>query len=146
VAKVKSVRIALIGVVCALSACSTSSKEAVANLDTACQRVRDVNEQIKALDLDNKGEEIMKDPRVNDLLKQSSEATKDLANKVDAVAAADKGRLGQLRNTFEKNKELIGKIGSFVASESADEARDNARKFRKLADIIGAESCNNRAP
>ncbi len=117
----------------------------MADLDAACQRVREVNSQLEALNLDEKGAEIMKDPKVNDLLKQSSEATKDLANKVDAVAAADKGRVGQLRNTFDKNKELIGKIGSFVASESIDEARDNARKFRKLADIIGAESCNNTA-
>jgi hypothetical protein len=143
VAKVRSARIALASVLCALSACSTSSKEAVADLDAACQRVRDVNAQVTALKLDEKGAEIMKDPKVNDLLKQSSEATKDLANKVDAVAAADKGRVGQLRATFEKNKDLIGKIGSFVASESIDEARDNARKLRKLADIIGAESCNN---
>jgi hypothetical protein len=146
VAKVKSVRVALVSVLCALSACSTSPGEAVADLDAACQRVRDVNAQVEALELEKKGAEIMDDPRVNDLLKQSSEATKDLANKVDAVASADKGRIGQLRNSFEKNKELIGKIGSFVKSESIDEARDNARKLRKLADIIGAESCNNTSP
>jgi hypothetical protein len=143
---VKSVRVALVSVLCALSACSTSPGEAVADLDVACQRVRDVNAQVEALELEKKGAEIMDDPRVNDLLKQSSEATKDLANKVDAVASADKGRIGQLRNSFEKNKELIGKIGSFVKSESIDEARDNARKLRKLADIIGAESCNDTSP
>jgi hypothetical protein len=141
VAKVKSAPIAVVSVLCALSACSTSSKQAVADLDAACQKVRDVNAQVAALKLDEKGAEAMKDPKVNDLLKQSSEATKDLANKVDAAAAADKGRIGQLRNSFEKNKELIGKVGSFVASESIDEARDKARKLRKLADIIGAESC-----
>jgi hypothetical protein len=141
VAKVKSARIAVVSVLCALSACSTSSKQAVADLDAACQKVRDVNAQVAALKLDEKGAEVMKDPKVNDLLKESSEATKDLANKVDAAAAADKGRIGQLRNSFEKNKELIGKVGSFVASESIDEARDKARKLRKLADIIGAESC-----
>jgi hypothetical protein len=143
VAQVKSARIALVSVLCALSACSTSSKQAVADLDAACQKVREVNAQVAALKLDEKGAEVMKDPKVNELLKQSSEATKDLANKVDAVATADQGRVGQLRNSFEKNKDLIGKIGSFVASESIDEARDKARKLRKLADIIGAESCNN---
>jgi hypothetical protein len=140
---VKSVRIAFVSVLCVLSACSTGSKQAVADLDAACQKVRDVNAQVAALKLEEKGAEVMQDPKVNELLKQSSEATKDLANKVNAVAAADKGRVGQLRNSFEKNRDLIGKIGSFVASESIDEARDKARKLRKLADIIGAESCNN---
>ena len=83
----------------------------------------------------------MKDPRVNDLLKESSEATSDLAKKVDAAATKDQGRIGQLRKTFEKNKELIGKVGDFVVSESIDDARDKARKLRKLADMIGADAC-----
>ena len=79
----------------------------------------------------------MNDPRVNDLLKQGADATKELAQKADA----NKGKLGQLRRSFETNKDLIGKVGSFVVSESIDDARDKARKFRKVADIVGADAC-----
>lgn len=131
--------ILLIGV---LSSCSSESpKQAAESLNAACEKVRQVNSEIEALDLDARGQEAMDDPRVNELLKASSDAAKDLAEKVDDAASAGDGRLGQLRRTVEKNKDLIGKIGSFVASESIDEARDNARKFRKLADIIGADAC-----
>ncbi len=127
-----------------LSSCSaTSPKEATGNLNAACEKVRQVGVEIEALNLDERGQDAMSDPRVNELLKAGSDAAKDLAEKVDDAASANQGRLGQLRRTVDKNRDLIGKIGSFVASESIDEARDNARKFRKLADIIGADACVN---
>ena len=123
-----------------VTSCSSSLVSA-GDVNAACQKVRDVNQEISDLRLDEKGAEIMKDSRVNELLKKSSEATKDLASKVDSLAAKDQGRIGQLRDTFNRNKDLIGKIGSFIASESIDEARDKARKLRKIADMIGAKDC-----
>ena len=128
----------------ALSSCSTTSpQQATENLNAACDKVRQVNSEIEALKLDERGQEAIDDPRVNELLQASSEAAKDLADKVDDAASAEEGRLGRLRRSVENNKDLIAKIGSFVASESIDEARDSARKFRKLADLIGADACTN---
>ena len=110
-------------------------------MNVACAKVKDVRAQIDSLHLDDKGQEAMNDPRVNDLLKQGSDATKELAQKADAAANANTGRIGQLRRSFETNRDLIGKVGSFVVSESIDDARDKARKFRKVADIVGADGC-----
>ena len=102
------IRVLIIIVTLAAGAAGCSSQDkatatgAVGNVNAACQRVRDANEKIASLNLDQKGADFMKDPRVNDLLKESSEATTDLAKKVDAAATKDQGRIGQLRKTFEK--------------------------------------------
>jgi outer membrane murein-binding lipoprotein Lpp len=124
-----------------IAGCSSTGSVSAADVNTACQKVREVNREIADLKLDEKGAEIMKDSRVNDLLKKSAEVTKDLASKVDSLAAKDKGAIGSLRDSFTRNKELLKNIGSFIASESIDEARDKARKLRKLADLIGAKDC-----
>ena len=124
-----------------LVGCSKSATETIANVNDACARVREVTKKIEELQLDDKGADFISDPRVNELLRESADATKDLAKKINETASEDRGRLGGIKQAFDSNKELVGKIGSFVKAESIDEARDRARQLQSLSDIVGADAC-----
>ncbi len=127
------------------SGCSSSQQqsaaESVKRLDAACTKVRDLNAQVDALNLDDKGAAALDDPKTKELLDQTAAATTELAKQVDTAAANNQGAIGKLKRGFDKNRKLIDEVSSFAASESKDSLADKARKLRKIADIVGADSC-----
>jgi outer membrane murein-binding lipoprotein Lpp len=129
----------------AIAGCSssqqTSAADSVKQLDAACTKVRELNAQVDALNLDDKGSAALDDPTTKALLDETAAATAELAKRVDTVATNNQGAVGKLKRGFDKNRKLINEISSFATSESKDSMADKARKLRKVADIIGADSC-----
>jgi hypothetical protein len=144
IAVLKSTACALM-VVGMLSSCSSSQQQSAADsvkqLDAACTKVRDLNAKVDSLHLEEKGASALDDPNTKKLLDEASVATADLAKQVDRAATKDQGPIGNLKRGFDKNRKLIDDISSFAETESKDSLADKARKLRKVADIIGADSC-----
>ncbi len=133
-----------------LTSCSSanqqSAKESIAQLNEACAKVRDLNEQVQALNLDDKGKAALDDPETKKLLEDASKAAGDLAEQLDSQAKSDGGKLGELRRKYEDNKELIGEVADFAADESKDSAQDKARRLKRVADLVGADNCAGTEP
>jgi outer membrane murein-binding lipoprotein Lpp len=127
-----------------LAGCSSSSPtatESISKLNESCAKVRELNEQVQALNLDEKGQAALDDPKAKELLDEAAKATEELQTQLDAKAKADDGKLGELRRKYEDNKETIGDVADFAATESKDTLKDKARQLKKVADIIGADNC-----
>jgi outer membrane murein-binding lipoprotein Lpp len=132
-------------IVIAVSGCSSSQQKSAADsvkqLDAACTKVRDLNAQVDALNLEDKGAAALDDPKTKELLDETAAATAELAKQVDTAATNNQGAIGKLKRGFDKNRKLINEVSSFATSESKESLADKARKLRKVADIIGADSC-----
>jgi outer membrane murein-binding lipoprotein Lpp len=132
-----------------LTGCSSaqqqSAADSVTQLNDACAKVRELNTQVQALNLDDKGQAALDDPKAKALLDEASKATQDLATQLDAKAKADGGKLGELRRKYEDNKKVIGEVASFAKDESKDSLKDKARRLKKVADIVGADNCAGAA-
>jgi outer membrane murein-binding lipoprotein Lpp len=130
---------------CGLASCSssqqTAASDSVKQVDAACAKVRELNNQVDALNLDDKTSKALDDPNTVELLQKAADATPDLSNKVNEAATQNQGRLGKLKATFDNNRELISEVSDFAATESKDSLRDKARQLRKVADIVGADAC-----
>jgi uncharacterized Ntn-hydrolase superfamily protein len=140
----KAVFISSLAIAMSLSACSSSSPSAAENiqkLNESCAKVRELNEQVQALNLDEKGEAALNDPKAKELLDEAAKATEELRTQLDTKVQADDDKLGDLRRKYEANKETIGDVADFAASESQDTIKDKARQLKKVADIIGADNC-----
>jgi outer membrane murein-binding lipoprotein Lpp len=139
--------------ICALTivatGCSSTSQqtatESITKLNDACAKVRDLNDQVQALNLDDKGEAALDDPKAKALLDEASKAAAELSTQLDGKAKADGGKLGELRRKYEDNKTVIGEVASFAKDESKDSLKDKARRLKKVADIVGADNCAGRA-
>ncbi len=131
--------------VAVLGACSSAQQEAssdsVKQVDAACAKVRELNTQVDALNLDDKTSAALNDPKTVELLQKASDATSELADTINQAASNDKGRLGKLKKSFDDNRKLIDDLSKFAADESKDSLQDKARKLRKIADLVGADSC-----
>ncbi len=133
----------------ALAGCSSANQqnatESITKLNDACAKVRDLNDQVQALNLDDKGEAALEDPKAKALLDEASKAAAELSAQLDAKAKADSGKLGELRRKYEDNKKVIGEVASFAKDETKDSLQDKARRLKKVADIVGADDCAGTA-
>ncbi len=128
-----------------LASCSSgqqqTAKESVEQIDASCKKVRELNEEIEALNLDETGSKALDDPKTQELLEKAASATSELSKQIEEAANKDEGAIGKLKRSFDKNRELIDDVVDFAETESKDSLRDKARQLRKVADIVGADSC-----
>lgn len=123
------------------SAQQSAASDSVKQVDAACAKVRELNTQVDALNLDDKTSKALDDPNTVELLQKAADATADLSDKINAAATQNQGRLSKLKKTFDNNRELINDLSDFAATESKDSLKDKARQLRKVADIVGADAC-----
>jgi hypothetical protein len=128
-----------------LVGCSTAQKEAagdsVTQLNAACAKVRELNKEVEALNLDEKGLEALDDPETKKLLDEASKAASELATQLETKSKENTGKLGDLVRKYDENKELIGEVADFAADESKDSMKDKVRRLKRVADLVGADNC-----
>jgi signal transduction histidine kinase len=141
----KSVVLSLLLAAGALVSCSSAQKQAagdsVTQLNAACAKVRELNKELEALNLDEKGLEALEDPKTKKLLDDASQAASELATELEAKSQESTGKLGELVRKYDENKELIGEVADFAADESKDSMKDKVRRLKRVADLVGADNC-----